>query len=60
MNWQKLKERFPKSEKEIREIYDNDPDKTDGRALIDTYIESKGMKPALLIIKQLQQIEDGI
>ena len=58
MNWSKLKEKFPKSEKEIREHYLTTGIK-DGRVLINTFLESKGYKIGLGFINALRDYEQN-
>tara|TARA_R110000850_G_scaffold275783_1_gene415795 strand:- start:84 stop:275 length:192 start_codon:yes stop_codon:yes gene_type:complete len=59
MNWKKLKEKFPKSEIEIREHFL----KTDiscGRALINNFLESKGYTTTAGFINELRQYENKL
>lgn len=56
MNWSKLKEKFPKSEIEIREHY-NKTRIEDGRSLINSFLISKGYNVKLGFIDFLKDYE---
>lgn len=59
MNWQNLKERFPKVHDDLRELFKNDL-KDEGRVLINCYIEKKGLKSGFSFIPQLNKIESEL
>lgn len=57
MNWKKLKEKFPKSYKEIREFYLNQKNK-DSRFVIDSFLITKGYKSGFTFIHNLKDYEN--
>tara|TARA_R110000782_G_scaffold97172_1_gene181943 strand:+ start:474 stop:659 length:186 start_codon:yes stop_codon:yes gene_type:complete len=56
MNWSKLAEKFPNSEKEIREFNNKEKIK-DGRNLIQSFLISKDYKIKLGFINELKNYE---
>ena len=56
MNWIKLKEKFPNSEKEIREFYNNSVIK-DSRLILECFLKSKGYSCGLTFITELKEYE---
>ena len=56
MNWNKLKEKFPKSEKEIRE-FKNKTNIDDGMTLIQSFLKTKGFNISLGFINELRDYE---
>ena len=56
MNWVKLKEKFPNSEKEIREWYDNSTVK-DAKTILEMFLRSKGFDIRLSFIYELKEYE---
>jgi hypothetical protein len=56
MNWIKLKEKFPNSEKEIRE-FKNKTNIKEGRNLIESFLASKNYKIKLGFINELKNYE---
>lgn len=59
MNWKKLKEKFPKSEKEIREFYLKQKNK-DSRIVISSFLKTKGYKIGFTFIHNLKEYENAI
>ena len=57
MNWKKLKERFPKSEPQIREHLSKTKIKN-SRTLINDFLESKGYTIGMSFVKQLKEYEN--
>jgi hypothetical protein len=57
MNWTKLKEKFPNSEKEIREFHNNSTVK-DSRIVLNNFLESKGFDVGLTFINELKEYEN--
>jgi hypothetical protein len=56
MNWNKLAEKFPNSEKEIRE-FNNKKNIKDNRNLIESFLISKDYKIKLGFINELKNYE---
>lgn len=59
MNWKKLKERFPKTEPQIRE-YLSKTEIKDSRNLINSFLESKGYVIGMGFIKALKDYEQRL
>lgn len=59
MNWKKLKERFPKTEPQIRE-YLSKTEIKDSRNLINSFLESKGYVIGMGFIKALIDYEQRL
>jgi len=59
MNWKKLKERFPKTEPQIRE-YLSKTEIKDSRNLINSFLESKGYVIGMGFIKALRDYEQRL
>lgn len=59
MNWKKLKERFPKTEPQIREYLSKTKIK-DSRNLINSFLESKGYVIGMGFIKALRDYEQRL
>lgn len=57
MNWKKLKERFPNSEREIREFF-NKSNISDSRTIINQFLISKGYNINYGFIHQLKNYEN--
>ena len=58
MNWIKLKEKFPKSEKEIKEFYSNSNIKDD-RIVLSNFLASKGYEMGFTFIDKLKHYEES-
>ena len=56
MNWINLKKRFPNSEQEIREWYDNSIVK-DAKTVLEMFLKSKGFDIRLSFIYELKEYE---
>ena len=56
MNWKKLKEKFPNSEQEIREWYDNSTVK-DAKTVLEMFLRKKGFDIRLSFIYELKEYE---
>ena len=56
MNWIKLKEKFPNSEKEIREFYNNSVVK-DSRIVLNNFLKTKGYNMEFTFIDKLKNYE---
>ena len=59
MNWIKLKQKFPKSEIEIREFYLKSKNK-DARFVLNSFLESKGYFVGFTFINQLKNYESKL